>query len=117
MFCLVCAGNTEANKQVKVPEDHDSSSGTENPNKGKNDAKGVTDQVKEKQESSSEQQPEKEGERATPSLRLRRTEESPCSKRTALDIPGSVQRRSLCAGDLVPLNLSCSCKQGRVQEQ
>ena len=61
-FWLVCAGNTEANKQVKVPEDHDSSSGTENPNKGKNDAKGVTDQVKEKRESSSEQQPEKEGE-------------------------------------------------------
>lgn len=45
-----------------MPEDHDSSSGTENPNKGKNDAKGVTDQAREKQGSSSEQKPEKGGE-------------------------------------------------------
>ena len=45
-----------------MPEDHDSSSGTENPNKGKNDAKGVTEQAKEKQGSSSEQKPDKEGE-------------------------------------------------------
>lgn len=63
---LVCAGNTEANKQVKVPEDHDSSSGTENPNKGKNDAKGVTEQVKEKLGSSSEQKPESNGEHLDP---------------------------------------------------
>ena len=37
---LRCAGNTEANMQSKVPEGHDSSSGTENPNKGKNGASG-----------------------------------------------------------------------------
>lgn len=48
------AGNTEANKQVKVPEDHDSSSGTQNPNKGKNDARGVTDDAREKQGGSGE---------------------------------------------------------------
>ena len=49
-----------------MPEDHDSSSGTENPNKGKNDAKGVTDQAKEKQQSSSQKKPEKEGEWSGP---------------------------------------------------
>ena len=37
-----------------MPEDHDSSSGTQNPNKGKNDARGVTDQAKEKQGGSGE---------------------------------------------------------------
>ncbi len=49
-----CAGNTEANKQVKVPEVHDSSSGTQNPNMGKDDARGVTDQAKENQGTSGE---------------------------------------------------------------
>ncbi|CAK0780794.1 hypothetical protein CVIRNUC_005177 [Coccomyxa viridis] len=48
-------GNTEANKQSKVPEDHDSSSGTENPNKGKS---GTSEQGGDKQkESSGEQEP------------------------------------------------------------
>ena len=52
---LHCAGNTEANKQSKVPEDHDSSSGTENPNQGKT---GTSEQGGGKQkESSGEREP------------------------------------------------------------
>ena len=52
---LRCAGNTEANQQSKVPEDHDSSSGTENPNKAKT---GTSEQGGDKQkESSGEQEP------------------------------------------------------------
>lgn len=42
-----------------MPEDHDSSSGTQNPNKGSNDAKGVTEQAKENMKGSSKQKTEK----------------------------------------------------------